>query len=106
MPSYMNSEAAAHVECRAAQGPEERLERHKAFSTHAEADPLGISVSAGRFTLLRQFLNCHAGLRKDPKNRVERHKEEEKQKEPDHEKADKVDGKPVGQPVGSEASLL
>ncbi|CAL5224906.1 g7670 [Coccomyxa viridis] len=42
------------------------------------------------------------GLRKDPKNRVERHKEEEKQKEPDHEKADKVDGKPVGQPVGSE----
>ena len=48
---------------------------------------------------------CPTGLRKDPKNRVERHKEEEKQKEPDHKKADNVDGKPVGQPVGSEASL-
>ena len=48
---------------------------------------------------------CHAGLRKTPQNRVERHKAEEQAKEPDHEKAGKVDGTPVGQPVGSAASV-
>ena len=36
---------------------------------------------------------------------MERHKAEEQAKEPDHEKAGKVDGTPVGQPVGSAASL-
>lgn len=36
---------------------------------------------------------------------MERHKAEEEAKEPDHEKLDKVDGTPVGQPVGSAASF-
>lgn len=46
------------------------------------------------------------GLRKDPQNKTERNKAAAEEQRPDYEKyTGRVDGTPVGQPVGSKVTL-
>ena len=80
------------------------MDRNKAAGPSSHALQPWVTIPADLSEASKPLHHCFTGYRKDPKNRVERHKAEEQDKEPDHEKAGKVDGTPVGQPVGSEAS--
>ena len=50
-------------------------------------------------------ISC-VGLRQDPQNKTERNKAAAEEQQPEYEKyTGKVDGTPVGQPVGSKVTL-